>query len=305
MNRQPWTLQDIASADFGRVEVWASRSVRERASRLFPFPAGDPTTGLTPGVETLIVVGGGTLIDKAKIAARESPRPVKVIAVPSIWGSGAEVSPIAVLNDGDRKKILVDESLVPDAYVFLPELASTIPAERALTACGDAWAHALEGFFSPLATPELRLELAAIMRSMLELPLGNDSRWFALSAAACAAQARSSVGLVHGIAHVLEGPLCRLQPDMSWGHAKLCSTFLHPVMALNRKVLENWSKYIATIGNETTVLAVLEKLFDRRAFALARPLLREHWRHVLRDPCTRTNCVLVRQDHIEHFFAGV
>lgn len=305
MTRKPWTIDEIAQTDLGTVEVWASASVQDRVRRLFPFPLSDHAGPLGPDIDTLIVVGGGTLIDKAKATARGGSRPVKVIAIPSIWGSGAEVSPVVVLNEAGRKRVLVDEKFVPDAYLFVPELASTVPEDRATVACGDAWSHALEGFLSPLATAELRAELADLMRSMLELRLGNDPRWFPLSAAACAAQARSSVGLVHGVAHTLEGLLCQLQPEMAWGHAKLCSTFLYPVMLLNRKVLASWSMYLAMIGRESDIFDVLEKLFNRHAFAMALPLLREHWRAVLRDPCTRTNCVLVRQDHLEHFVTGV
>ena len=81
-----------------------------------------------------------------------------------------------------------------------------------------------------------------MIKEMITLPLGNDPRWFELSARACAGQARTSVGLVHGIAHTLEHHLRVEFPKAGWGHAQLCSLFLRPVIEFNRQHSPKWKR---------------------------------------------------------------
>ena len=69
----------------------------------------------------LVVVGGGTRIDEAK-AWRHRERPaLTLIAIPSVWGSGAEASPIVVLSRDGAKEIAIDDALLPDARVVAPD----------------------------------------------------------------------------------------------------------------------------------------------------------------------------------------
>ena len=282
--------------------VWATPSVRSAVRVGIPYPQVEPGEDLPPATRTLVAVGGGTLLDAAKVFRRERAPQVFLVAIPSIWGSGAEASPVAVISEGGRKVIRMGPEYLPDARVLWPSLAGTIPDRLARRACGDAWAHALEGFLSPLASEDLRHEIAALMRAMLDLPLSRDPRWFDASAAACAAQARSSVGLVHGIAHTLEGPLSESDPGFGWGHALLCATFLAPVLALDEEVSGKTSQMLSRHGVEPAkVRQVARALFESDAFDRALPALEAHWSAVLRDPSTRTNSALVRAGHLAFF----
>ena len=248
---------------------------------------GIPTAGL--------VIGGGSLIDRAKLWRFENAPGAELIAVPSIWGSGAEVSPVAVLDDGLDKKIRVDPTLVPDKACFWPELAQSIPENLARDACGDAWSHAMEGFLSPMATDQLRGDLATVIRQLIALPIGNDPLWFEASAKACSGQAQSSVGLVHGIAHTLEGILRSKFPGDNWGHARLCATFLLPVMEFNRQSAEKWNLLASEFDlDESTIFSKLKQLSDQEAYNQALPYLDEYWMDIVKDPCSRTNSSLVR-----------
>jgi alcohol dehydrogenase class IV len=264
-----------------------------------PWPMTEPVQTLGDHVEWLVVVGGGNLIDEAK-SLRASRPGLKLVVIPSIWGSGAEASPIIVLLRAGKKKISINQSARPDAVVYWPELSASVPAGRQRAACGDCWSHALEGFFSPLASPDLRETLAAVIRRLLSLPLSLDSQWFELSALACAGQALAGVGLVHGIAHTLEFPLREQQPERNWHHAKLCSTFLLPVMRLNQAGSETWSQLMNAYKlPEKEIWLTLRALFEPESFRAALPVLRREWNVVLRDPCSRTNSVLVRTDWLE------
>lgn len=277
----------------GNVDVWCAPSVVGRLRRLVPWPVSIEPPVLSGSVSWLLAAGGGTLIDRAKLLRAHYPQ-VKLAALPTIWGSGAEASPIAVVNQGGKKVIRMGSELLPDLIVRHPELAQTASTELMVHACGDAWSHALEGFLSPLGSAESRAELAAVIQTMLALPLGYAPEWFEVSALAAAVQARTSVGVVHGMAHVLEGVL-------HWPHAKLCSVFLLPVIAFDRVNSPKWSSLAEHGLPIDGIFAVLRQLFDREAYALALPALQAHWSRVLRDPCTRTNSALVRPGDIDFF----
>jgi len=284
--------------------VWASASVRKLAGQRWqgrPVSSPEETLGDCPG---LVAVGGGRMMDQAKyFRARRRPG-MRLVLVPSIWGSGAECSPIVVLNRGGSKHIENDAAFLPDDVIYWPELLQSVPPERARQACGDVWSHALEAFLSPLSSDEIQSQLASLLGELLRLPLMADARWFDVSARACQLQARSSVGLVHGIAHVLEAPITSQYPSDNWGHAKLCSVFLWPVMELNRQNSSKWSDCCAQYKvDDSAVSSVLAELHAREAYRQTLPLLKEHWSRILRDPCTRTNGTLVRQQAVS-FFEG-
>jgi hypothetical protein len=276
-----------------RVLVWSTPGVAERLRTLIPWPVATEQPELTDQFDWLLAAGGGALIDQAKLMRQLHPS-VKLAALPTLWGSGAEASPIAVTNADGKKVIRIGQDLLPDLIVSHPGLAKSAPAEFLLHACGDAWSHALEGFLSPLGNDQSRRDLAEVMKRMLAQPLAYSAEWFELGALACAAQAKTSVGLVHGIAHVLEDAT-------SWRHARLCSLYLLPVMSFNRHNSPKWA-LLAEHGLEDDVLfAVQHALFNESAYRGALPLLESRWMTVLRDPCSRTNSALVRPRDIAFF----
>lgn len=284
--------------------VWALPRFRTRAEERLGGTPVDSLDAVPAQARVLAVVGGGSMIDEAKLWRRDCRPGLKLAAVPTLWGSGAEASRVVALTRGVEKRIEVDEALLPDLRAVWPELAAELPSWRAREACGDAWSHAIEGFLSPLGSGELREEIAVTLSQMLALPLGNDPGWFEASADACAAQARAGVGLVHGIAHVLEGALAgSVESDARpFGHARLCSIFLAPVLALNRDVSAKFDESTAAHGVDgSALLRVADELFDEEAYDRALPVLEESWRRVLRDPCTRTNSSLVRPAHLDFF----
>lgn len=297
-----WSVERLLAEDLSPARVWATGSVRARTESVLPHPHTAPLAPLAPGTRTLIVVGGGTLIDAAKIFRHEHAPEILLIVIPSLWGSGAESSPVAISDEGGRKLVRMGPEFLPDVRVRWPELADSIPPRLAKSGCGDALAHAIEGFLSPLSSNEISAEMAPVLSSMLDLPIEPDPRWFEPSASACRIQARSSVGLVHGIAHTLEGPLRALEPDFGWGHARLCATFLWPVLSLNLLLSGRASERFAAFGLDAQRIArIARSVFDEDAYTRALPLLETHWGEILHDRCTRTNSVLIRPGQVEHF----
>lgn len=120
-------------------------------------------------------LGGGSAMDVAKAArvllpdiatALEmvrsglSPRRIqdrrgtpKVIAVPTLSGSGAEVTQFATLFHDGRKVSLDDARVRPDVAVIDPGLAVTAPHLPTSAATLDAVCHAVESAWSRSTTP--------------------------------------------------------------------------------------------------------------------------------------------------------
>jgi alcohol dehydrogenase class IV len=211
---------------------------------------------------------------------------------------------VVVLDNAGVKDIRIDAASLPELIIDVPEFAASVTADRARLACGDAWSHALEGWLSPLASDALRTDLGQVIRAMTELPLAPDARWFQLSALACAGQAKSSVGLIHGIAHELEAPLRASGQHGPWHHARLCSLYLLPVMRYNVTRSEKLTTFAEQFGVDLApVWRRLAELHDHAAYQATLPALQEHWRKVLRNPCSRTNSALVNAQALDFLLA--
>jgi succinate semialdehyde reductase len=302
--REPevWTFKQLKATDIGKAVMWITPSVHSFVKNRLPFSSIDTIDSLPPDAQALLVIGGGVLIDEAKAFRNDRRENMKLITIPSIWGSGAEISPIVVLNRAGKKDIRMGKEFLPDIRVCWPELANSIPQHLAACACGDSWAHAFEGFMSPLAGEALRRKLGELMVRMIEVGIGKNPEWFDLSAKACFGQVQSSVGLIHGIAHTLEGSLAEYLPNEKFGHARLCSLFLFPVFKFNLKMSDKPQRIADKYGLDLgELLKTFKFLFDEAEYDRLLPMLKTTWKSILRDPCTRTNCTLVRTSALSFF----
>ena len=294
-----WSFEQLSTALPSDARIWTLARFADRAHQRFgrsvvtwpDFPSqGDPA---------IVAVGGGTLIDQAKVWRREKSPSTKLFAVPSIWGSGAENSPVAVVNGANEKNIYLGAEYLPDARLIWAELADEAPELQRRNGFGDVWSHALEGFLSPVAGEGVRRELASVIKELLVADEADSQQWFELGARASAGQAQSSVGLIHGIAHVLEPRLGADEDRL--GHAALCRVFAWPVYRYDLgsdKVIGLCEKFGLS---SSKIDDALQGLFDPITYRRLLPSLAEHWKKVLRDPCTRTNSVVVRPAALEYF----
>jgi len=288
----------------GNVVIWTIPQLVDKVKKVLQYPIVIYPSKFPDksNLDSLIVIGGGILIDEAKIWKNENKVNIKLIAIPSIWGSGAENSKIAVKNEDGGKIIFIGEEYLPDVRVQWTELAEGLDDELVKNACGDVWAHALESFLSPLASDSIRQEAAGILRILIDKDFCVDSEWFELSAYSSAVQAQSSVGLIHGISHVIEGKLMVDDESVKFGHAALCRYLLLPVISFNinhtDKVTTLFNKY--TIDSEKVINKITE-LYDDGAYTALQPFIEKQWREILREPMTRTNCTLVRNNHVNYF----
>jgi acetaldehyde dehydrogenase/alcohol dehydrogenase len=192
------------------------------------------------GVDQIIALGGGSVIDAAKIMKLKYESPdadlhelaapfldlrkrvaefptekvnrARLIAIPTTSGTGSEVSPFAVLIDKARarKITLADYSLAPDVAIVDPQFVLSMP--KALTADTgiDCLTHALEAAVSNYASPYTDANaMQAIRLTFKYLPIAytdpknQEARCMMHNAACIAAMAFSnaSVGVNHALAH--------------------------------------------------------------------------------------------------------
>lgn len=104
----------------------------------------------------IVTVGGGSAIDVAKAIKFFSKSDVKILAVPTTAGTGAEVTRFAVLyNHGDKESVR-SYDIIPDFAVFdCTTLASLAHYQRVVTGL-DAFSHSIEAYWSSDATDESR-----------------------------------------------------------------------------------------------------------------------------------------------------
>jgi len=185
------------------------------------------------GAEAFVAVGGGSVIDTAKMAAVllalggdlvddysgsgtiDGPlRPL--VAIPTTAGTGSEVTSVAVIYDADShtKLAFSSPSLMPDLAVLDPDLTSSLPPGLTASTAMDALTHAVEAWVSPQASPitdalaakAIDLILGCVERAVRA---GDDleARGGLLVASSLAGMAFSHamVGCVHGMAHAAGG----------------------------------------------------------------------------------------------------
>lgn len=293
-----WEVSDLlAQVPEPDARLVVTPAVAARVSAVLPYRAL-PLYDVPVSIPWLIVAGGGRLIDDAKRwRVDRSPR-TRLVAIPTVWGSGAEASPIAVTHGG-AKDIMVSPALRPDVRVRWPALSQGLPADLARWASGDAMTHAAEALLSPLGDAELRAELGQVLRAMIAGPADNGV-WLDLSADACSLQSRASVGLVHGIAHVLEPVLWNDGRRDLAAHARLCTAWLGPVLRFNLQASPKARVRLLQFGVDPEALvASADRVGSRDDVAATLTAVRQAWPAIVRDRCTRTNVALVRPGELE------
>jgi acetaldehyde dehydrogenase / alcohol dehydrogenase len=216
--------------------------------------------------DTVIALGGGSVLDAAKIMRLfyDCPnlklsdvatpfldfrqRVVKfptgtrttLVAIPTTSGTGSEVTPFAVLKDpvSQTKYSLVDESLLPDVAILDAQLTRSLPPQITVDTAVDALSHALEALVSILSsdyTDGLALEAIRLIFEALPEAVKNGSNvvWrHKLHNAACLAGmaiGNASVGVNHALAHSLGARF-----DIPHGRAN--SVFLLSTLEYNSQI---------------------------------------------------------------------
>ena len=179
--------------------------------------------------DSIIAVGGGSIIDTAKLVGARITNPNKsiskmkgvlkvrkqipfTITIPTTSGSGSECTVAAVVKDGHSKYAVNSPKLVPNVAVLDPMFTISLPVSLTLTTGMDALTHAIEcyiGNSNTKTTYQDSIEAISLILNSLESLLANTQdvekrlQMQKASYLAGAAFTRGYVGYVHSIAHAL------------------------------------------------------------------------------------------------------
>ncbi|NPA74627.1 MAG: iron-containing alcohol dehydrogenase [Euryarchaeota archaeon] len=181
--------------------------------------------------EWIIAVGGGSVIDSAKLAwvFYEDPsttwekilqlsipalrRRAKFAAVETSSGTGTGISAAAVVIDKDGLKHgIVSPELVPDIAVYDPDFVMSMPDRVVINSGMDALSHAIEAYVSKidnlpadtLALKAIELIFENIKHSREREPDARANMHYANMMAAMGF-ANSRLGLCHAASHKIGG----------------------------------------------------------------------------------------------------
>ena len=125
------------------------------------------------GCNRVVAIGGGTVIDIAKVLAVSDSEGVdelydkapnlekkrELVIIPTTCGTGSECTNISVaivkdekdgvLTGGETKLGLVSDDIIPNKVCLIPELLKTLPYKPFACSAIDALVHATESFLSP------------------------------------------------------------------------------------------------------------------------------------------------------------
>jgi len=185
-------------------------------------------------------------------------RLARLVCVPTTSGTGAEITPFAVITDTatGKKYPLADYALVPSVAIVDPVLAADLPPRATADSGFDALTHATEAYVSVYASDFTDgLALHAIKPIFRHLPDavnrgGQDpiAREKMHNAASIAGMAfgNAFLGLVHGLAHTLG-------ETFHMAHGRTNAILLPHVIRYNGTVpakLTAWPKYERYVAPE-------------------------------------------------------
>jgi alcohol dehydrogenase len=181
-------------------------------------------------VEAIVALGGGSVIDAAKVLAAadgdfarvrtyletggEALAATPIIAIPTTAGTGSEVTSWATVWDTEAKKkySLAREGLYPEAALVDPLLTLKLPRGLTVSTGLDALSHALESLWNVHANPVSSALAETAAREIIEaLPalaedLGNEALRTRVSRAALFAGlafSNTKTALAHALSYHL------------------------------------------------------------------------------------------------------
>ncbi|ARK04939.1 bifunctional acetaldehyde-CoA/alcohol dehydrogenase [Cellulosimicrobium sp. TH-20] len=235
--------------------------------------------------DTIIAIGGGSPMDAAKVMWLRYEHPeiefsdmrekffdvrkraykfpelggrAKLVCIPTSSGTGAEVTPFAVITDPETgfKYPLADYALTPTVAIVDPVLTDTMPAKLAADSGFDALTHATEAFVSVYANDftdglclqAIKMVFEHIEDSVTQGAAAPKAREKMHNAATIAGMAFGSamLGIVHAMAHTV-GSTFHLV------HGRTNAVLLSHVIRYNGQVptkLTSWPKYERYVAPE-------------------------------------------------------
>ena len=116
-----------------------------------PNPGPEMVKRAKQKADLIIGLGGGSVIDVAKIVAADLKKPC--IAIPTTAGTGSEVTPFAALYYKEKKKKMSLTVNFPDVALVDYTLTLTLPPEVVASSGIDSLSQAIEAYWSIYSNP--------------------------------------------------------------------------------------------------------------------------------------------------------
>jgi alcohol dehydrogenase len=212
------------------------------------------------GIELLVGLGGGSVLDAAKAAAMVAPNsgpveqyegknryseaPLPMVAIPTTCGTGSEVTWVSVLSHRPtRSKISVKgDAMYPDQALVDAELLATLPSHLVAWTGIDALTHALEATTCTAANPvsdalaeaAISLLLRFLPRAANDIAGDDEAREAVMRASTLAGISfgNADVAGVHCLSETVGGLY-----DVAHGLAN--AILLTPVLRYHQRFIEN------------------------------------------------------------------
>ncbi len=236
------------------------------------------------GAEFIVAIGGGSVLDAAKAAAifatndfdkisdiykkEYACAPLPLILIGTTAGTGSEVSPTAVITvDETRlKKSISGEDCYAKISFCDPKYTYNIPRAITVSTALDAFAHALEGFFSRKHSTTTdtfaKLALPAEWKALKMLSEGkelSEEERDDLYYASVYSGMVLAIGTVypHGLGYALT-------EQFGVPHGQACAVFdMHLLEWSEKYACERADEFFTLLGASCDeVLAVMNKLID-------------------------------------------
>lgn len=267
------------------------------------FHSGEPTysdvekvSKLGKKAQVIVGLGGGSVIDLVKVVKRDLK--IKMVAIPTTVGSGAEVSRYSLITDPltNKKNVIISSYLLPEVVIYNPLLFKSIPKQEIIYQAVDAFSHAIESLVSKISNPASdMLSLIAIdnLYESLEKISRNGlnqeilEKIITASSLAGIAQSSAATGLTHSFAHYFGA-------KNHIAHSKAVTIFFLDVLELNAKSTDKYKKLNNSKNmTEKTFIPKLKKLFAKLNVLNERITLNEDIllssEQIRKDICTLSN----------------
>lgn len=186
------------------------------------------------GIDSVLAVGGGSVIDTAKTVAAafsyegdpwdffsgkaQVSQVLPLAAILTIPAAGSEQSKRAVITNGDKKLGMGNDCLRPKLAAINPELFFTLPANQAAAGIFDMMSHIMERYFTKTTDVEFTsTEAEGALRVIMEnaLKIKENPKSYAAWAEVALAGTFAHCGFFglgheedwacHGMEHALSG----------------------------------------------------------------------------------------------------
>ncbi len=200
----------------------------------------------------VVAFGGGSVIDSGKTVAVVAPNPMSLEdamaghwqaedrlplgVVPTLFGSGSEVTPFSVLFANEKKYSLDHPLLQPDVAAIVPRWGLLPPAQPAAAAYLDMLCQSIESLWSVKSSVDSERYAWDCLRYLMDYRKASTigAKYDILARASL--DGGCAIGMTRTtLAHALSYPLT-IHHDVSHGIA--CAVFLPAVLAWNAAVID-------------------------------------------------------------------